>query len=37
MPMSHRAKRIWAILAVLAMACFVLGWPIYKKFFASGP
>ena len=36
MPMSDRAKRIWAILALLAMASFVAAWVIYKKYIASG-
>jgi len=29
--MSRRMKRIWTILALLAMVSFVAAWPIYKK------
>jgi hypothetical protein len=25
-------KLIWAVLALVAMACFVAAWPIYKKY-----
>jgi hypothetical protein len=25
-------KRIWAVLALVAMVCFVAAWPIYKKY-----
>ena len=31
MPMRGRTKKIWAVLALLAMASFTLAWPIYKK------
>ena len=37
MPMSYRAKRIWAIPAILAMASFLFSWLIYEKYFASAP
>ena len=30
--MSRRAKQIWAVVALLAMASFTLAWPLYKKF-----
>jgi hypothetical protein len=29
--MSGRAKKTWAVIALLAMACAIVGWPIYKK------
>jgi hypothetical protein len=30
--MRGRTKRIWAILALLAMASLVVAWPMYKKY-----
>jgi hypothetical protein len=30
--MSRRSKQVWAILAVVAMACFIAGWPLYQKY-----
>ena len=31
-PVSGRSKKIWAVLALIAMVCFVAAWPIYKKY-----
>jgi hypothetical protein len=30
--MSRRAKRIWLVLALLAMAGFIISFPLYKKY-----
>ena len=30
--MSRRMKRIWAVLALVAMVCFLAAWPLYKKY-----
>ena len=29
--MSRRTKTIWAVLALVAMASFIMAWPLYKK------
>jgi hypothetical protein len=34
--MSGRSKRIWAILAILAMIALIVAWPLYKKYLLSG-
>ena len=31
-PVSGRSKLIWAVLALVAMACFIAAWPIYKMY-----
>jgi len=31
-PVSGRSKLIWAVLALVAMACFIAAWPLYKKY-----
>ena len=31
-PVSGRSKRIWAVLALVAMACFIASWILYKKY-----
>jgi hypothetical protein len=30
--MTRRAKQIWAIVALLAMAVMIVAWPMYKKY-----
>jgi len=29
---SRRAKTIWVVVALVAMASFIMAWPLYKKF-----
>jgi hypothetical protein len=36
-PVSGRSKLIWAILALVAMACFIAAWPLYKKYSITPP
>jgi hypothetical protein len=31
-PVSGRSKLIWAVLALVAIACFIAAWPLYKKY-----
>jgi hypothetical protein len=30
--MTRRAKQIWAIVALVAMAGMIVAWPLYKKY-----
>jgi hypothetical protein len=31
-PVSGRSKRVWVVLALVAMVCFIAAWPLYKKY-----
>ena len=31
-PVSGRSKQVWAVLALVAMACFIAAWTLYKKY-----
>jgi hypothetical protein len=36
MPISGRSKKIWAVLALLAMVSFLIACVLYKKYVAPG-